>query len=453
MAAVRSDNPSIGLLDWIEREQDRLVEDWREACRIPSISATNAAGVHEMADWLERRLEPLVDSIEAVPVAGQGPVLLGHIGKGGFRLLSYTHYDVQPVEPQEEWMSPPFAAALEDGVVVARGACDDKADVLARLHALEAWREVVGELPLSLTWICEGAEEIGSPGLGGVLAGHRSKLAADGCLWESYIRRPDGRPELAFGCKGMLYVELCCTALGSDKHSAFAPVFPSAARRLVAALASIADEGGVRIDGFYDDVRTPTADELAAAADVELPEDERLVGAPGGAEHEERARRLLFEPTANIAGLVAGHTGTGMKTVLPAQATAKLDFRLAPRQQPGDIARKLRDHLDRKGFADIELAVLSSTPPSQCPLDSRFALAVASAAGETQGPPVMLPLNPGTGPLHLVSDGLGVPVVIPAGTTRLDSGIHAPNEHGRVNDYLDQIRFTLRLFERLARLA
>lgn len=438
---------------FLEREQRRLVEEWRECCRIPSVSADGATATADMADWLERRLGTTMDRVERIPVPGHGPVLLGELdGTGPGRLLVYTHYDVQPSGPLDAWSSPPFAAEIRDGALVARGCCDDKSDVTARLQAIDAWLEHLGgPPPYSLVWLCEGAEEIGSPGLGSVLASRRERLRADGCLWESYVRRSDGRPEIGFGSRGVISFELFVRTLSGDQHAAFAPLLRSAPTLLVHALASLADvHGNARIAGFADGVAAPTADELAAADEVEPPTDEFGPEALLPLPRRELARRLLFAAPVNISGLAAGAVGADARSMVPAEASARVDVHTVPGQDAGELFERIREHLDAHGFDAVELRRGASVPPASGPMDSDLALAALDASADVFGDPVRYPIVPGAGPAHLVVDALGVPVVSPAGTTRLDSNIHGIDEHGAVADYLEHVAFTIRLLERFA---
>jgi acetylornithine deacetylase/succinyl-diaminopimelate desuccinylase-like protein len=440
-------------LEYVTASADRFVEEWRAACRLQSIKGHG--DLHEMAEWVAERSRSVFDTVELVPTPNGPPAVLGTLeGRGPGRLLLYSHYDVQPPGPLAEWSVDPFGGTLRDGSVIARGCCDDKADLTGRLQALEAWQATEGALPFSVVWLCEGAEETGSHGLGEVIAARRALLGScDWCLWESYLRAEDGRPEIGFGCRGLLYVELSLRRLTSDQHSAFATIYRSAAADLVRALASLVDERGVvAIDGFHAAIAPVTALETSALARIEPPASEIGVRGRSGfvtADRRELARRLLFEPTANIAGMWAGHTVPGAKTVLPAEARAKIDFRLVPDQTPEAVLGLLRAHLDRHGFEEIEIDVLSSVPPARSPLDSVLAEAVIASATTTFGAPVLYPFVTGSGPVHHVSNDLGIPTVMPPGATRLTSRIHGPDENASVEDYLELIRFTVRLFDRL----
>jgi acetylornithine deacetylase/succinyl-diaminopimelate desuccinylase-like protein len=442
-------------LAWAEAEADRLVEDLRACCRIPSISTEDGPAMATMAGWLTDRLRGVLDEVEQLPVAGAAPAVVGRAaGASSHTILLYTHYDVQPPEPLDAWTSPPFDAALRDGTIVARGVADDKADVMARLHALQAFRATGRPLPCSVVWLSEGAEETGSTGLAALLDAERHRLRADACLWESYLRRDDGRPEIGSGCRGLVYVELTLRALRRDQHSAFAGVFRSAPVELAHALASLVGvDGRPTIDGFLEDVVPPSAADREALASIPAPSgddaarpgSDPFVARPAA----ELGARLVVEPTVNVAGFLAGHTGPGAKTVLPAEASAKVDMRLVEGQTPERVVALLRAHLDRRGFGDVEIEVLHSVPASRSPIDFPLADAVTRAARERFGEPVRYLMVAGAGPLHLLDETLGIPAVMPPGSTRMESGIHAPDEHVRVADYLEHVAFTIRTLELL----
>lgn len=442
-------------LEWVEREGERLIADLRDCCRIPSVSTAGGAPMREMADWLQQRLEPLLDEVEQLPAPGAPPAVVGRVaGAGPHTVLFYTHYDVQPAEPLDAWTVSPFAGEIVDGALIARGAADDKADVMARLHAIEAFARTGRPLPCSIVWLSEGAEEMGSEGLGELLSTHRERFAADACLWESYLLRDDGRPEIGFGCRGMVYVELTLRCLRADQHSAFANVFRSAPAELCRAIATLTHpDGRVAIAGFHDDITPLDADDLDALATIEPPSaaaatlpgrDPFLPGDP-----RELARRLVTEPTANVAGLVAGHIGPGAKTVLPAEARAKLDLRIVAGQRPDRVVEQLRAHLDRHGFEEVEIEVIHSVPAAKSPIDFPLAHAVTGAARERFGEPVRYPMVAGAGPLHVLEAALGIPTVMPPGSTRMESAIHGPDERVRIDDYLAHVAFTIRVLERL----
>jgi acetylornithine deacetylase/succinyl-diaminopimelate desuccinylase-like protein len=442
----------------IGQEADRLVDEWRAACRIPSVSGERMP-IERMAAWVEERVRRRFDRVLVERTSDGVPVVLGELtGSGPGRVVVYTHYDVQPAGDPALWESDPFGADLRDGAVYARGTCDDKADITARLQAIDHWLDANGgSAPVTILWVCEGAEEVGSPGLREVLGRHTEWLSATDCLWESFVRRDDGRPEVAFGCRGLVSVELRVELLEHDQHAAFSPVLRSAAWTLTRALASLVDANGeVAIAGFYDAVREPDA-AAAAVARALVPPGATL--GPGGGSAwlpglsiEELALRLSYTPTVNISALGAGDAASET-TVVPAAATARVDLHLVPDQDPDEVVRLLRRHLDGHGFGEVELHVGTTHWPAPGVLGTPLAEATLAAAAAVYGEPVVYPQLPGAGPARVMLDVLGASTVSPAGTTRLGSGLHAPNEHGRVEDYLDHVRFSLRLLEELSRRA
>ncbi|HTD20691.1 MAG TPA: M20/M25/M40 family metallo-hydrolase, partial [Ktedonobacteraceae bacterium] len=347
-------------------------------CRQPSVVAQNL-GMAEMADLIETLLGEIGFRTQRLHAEGAPPAIYGELGgRSDYTILLYNHYDVQPPEPLELWRTPPFEPTVRDGKLYARGVCDNKAEIASRLIAIRALQAVYGDLPITLRWIIEGEEEVGSPHFGAIAQTYSTLLQADGCLWEGSGFDPTHRPQLGLGTKGLLYVQLDIQGTGIDAHSGSAPILPSAAWRLVQALATLrTPEGQIRIPGFYDAVLPPSAAQLAAIIDQpdqdpELREAykvERFVDDLRGADLR---KREAFTPTCNIAGLVSGYTGEGSKTVLPARAMAKIDFRLVPEQDPQDILTKLHAHLATAGYSDIRITVFGKADPVVTPIDDPF---------------------------------------------------------------------------------
>ncbi|MGH7776732.1 MAG: M20/M25/M40 family metallo-hydrolase [Candidatus Dormibacterales bacterium] len=440
----------------VQSQAPRLLADLGHLCSFDSISNHGPEAVRPCREWLGERLSSLTDRVETLEAGGL-PTLLAEIkGAGRRSVLLYTHYDVQPVDPIELWNSPPFTPTERDGRLYARGVCDDKADVMARIHALEILRQVSGELPVTVRFCVEGEEEIGSKTFEAICERYGERLRADGCLWESSSFDGGGRPQVTFGVRGLLYVQLRVRMLDYDQHSSLASLYPSAAAYLVQALASLRDlDMNVRIEGFLEKVRPPTQEDkdAIAAIDPEMAERRRLAGFSRTVrEVPDRGaiEQLLFTPTCNIAGLTAGYQGPGSKTVLPAEATAKLDFRLIPDQDPEDVLAKLRRHLDQSGFEQVEIVSWDAEKPARSAYDSEVGKAVLEVEREFFGrPPVVWPFMAATGPMHPIVHGLGVPAVLPTGAGRPDARVHAPNESVRTTDYLDTVRLACRLLVRL----
>ncbi|HEX4205829.1 MAG TPA: M20/M25/M40 family metallo-hydrolase [Ktedonobacteraceae bacterium] len=453
-----SHTPYLAYLDQHASEAQSLLET---LCRQPSIAAQNV-GIAEMASLVENLFRETGFTTQRLLVEGAPPVIYGELrGRSPYTLLLYNHYDVQPAEPLDLWTSAPFEPMTRDGKLYARGVADNKAEIAARLTAIRALLATNGgELPITIRWIIEGEEEIGSPHFESIAAKYADLLKADGALWEGSGFDDSGRAQLTLGTKGLLYVQLEVQGTGVDAHSGTASMLPSAAWRLVQALAAIrSPEGRVRIPGFYDDVFTPSAEQRAALADQEDAEermkamyqvDQFVDGLTGQALRE----RAAFSPTCNIAGLLSGYTGAGVKTVLPARAMAKIDFRLVPNQDPLAISIRLQDFLHANGYSDINVSVLGAAEPVVTPLDAPFVQRIATIAQDFAGkPPVITPIMGGTLPLlGSLRRYVGLPgLSAPGNASYWGSGAHAPNEHIRLADLERAVRYNCHMFQSLGR--
>src|ERR687884_1872933 len=346
----------------IEGSKDDLLDELKEFLRMPSVSARGGdeAGFRGCAEWVRVRLEEAGAEARIMETDGH-PVVYAEVGDGERALLSYGHYDVQPPEPLELWESDPFEPSVRDGVIFARGAADDKGDVLARIQALRLYQEEFGPLPFKLKFLIEGEEEVGSPSLAHFVRSNKELLAADACLWEGSMKDEAGRPMIFCGTKGMLYVELHTRGASHDLHSMYGGIAPNPAWKLVQALRTIKDENGeITLDGLDEMADEPSKKDLEAIS--EIPFDEAALKASWGVDDLDRGltgkealKEMLFRPTANIAGIQAGYTGPGSKTIVPSEAFVKMDFRLVAGQSPGTVLGLLRDHLDKRGFEDIEI--------------------------------------------------------------------------------------------------
>jgi len=436
-------------------EPQSLIE---QLCRQPSVAAQNL-GMEAAADLVQSLLDDAGFETRQLEVAGAPTAIYGEQkGRSPFTLLLYNHYDVQPAEPLELWKSPPYEPTVRDGKLYARGVSDNKGEIATRLAAIRALCAAHGELPITIRWIIEGEEEVGSPHFAALAERYADLLRADGCLWEGSGFDVDDRPVLVLGTKGMLYVQYEVQGAGIDAHSGMAPIVPSAAWRLVQALATVrTPDGRVRIPGFYDDVRAPAKAELEALANQtdmteQMRESYRVEQFVDGLTGTALRERQAFTPTSNIAGLLSGYTGEGVKTVLPAAAMAKMDFRLVPDQDPEDILSKLRAHLDAEGYDDVKVTKLGSAEPVVTPIDHPFVQRISSIAESFAGkPPSISPLIGGTLPLlGALRRFVGVPgLMAPGNAGYWASAAHAPNEHVRLEDISRAVRFNCHMFSAL----
>jgi acetylornithine deacetylase/succinyl-diaminopimelate desuccinylase-like protein len=433
------------VLRYIEDHHHEAVQKLIRLCRLPSVSA-QARAIGETADWVAAELRGLGFDVQVLPKP-EGPpaqpvVFAEAAGASPRTLLFYDHYDVQPEEPLDLWKTPPFEPVIQDGKLFARGAFDNKGNIAARFAAIRALRDSTGELPCTIKFCIEGDEEIGSPHMEAFVERHKDLLAADACLWEGGGVTWEGIPMVTLGVKGLLYVELECETISHDAHSSYGTVLPNAAWRLAWALASIkGPEERVLIGGFYDDVRPPTPDERTAVEKLphEHAETLRAYGidrSTTGVTGLDYNLHHLFEPTATIDGLSSGYEGEGPKTVLPARAVAKMDFRLVNDQDPHDIERKLRAHLDRHGFEDVRIRSLGAEHPARTPVTDPLVQVMSEALAPVYGrEPVITPTMAGTGPLYPFVATLGLPTA-DCGIGYPDAAIHAPNENIRLEDFL-----------------
>ena len=431
-------------LDDSLRELGRLVAQ-------PSISAQKI-GLTETASLVADLLRARGFEATIHPTAGAPVVVARRKGQGDKTLLFYNHYDVQPPEPLELWESPPFEPQIRDGKMYGRGVSDDKGHFVARLFALDALL-AEGELPCNVKFIVEGEEETASVNLAKFIHEHTDLLKADACVWEFGGVDHTDTPMQYLGLRGIQYVELTVDLLSTDVHSGLGgSIFPNAAWRLVWALNSLkgADER-ILIPGFYDAVQPPSARDrelMSALADVTEEYKARygvpyfIKGLKGG---DELKIEEVFSPTCTICGLTSGYQGPGSKTVLPARASAKVDFRLIPDQEPKDILAKLRAYLDSHGFTDVKITDLGGDAPARTDPDHPFIKLVVDAAKEVYDKPMTLvPLVGGSGPSHPFVHELGLPVAT-AGMGYPDTRTHAPNENIRIDLYLKHARHMARV--------
>jgi acetylornithine deacetylase/succinyl-diaminopimelate desuccinylase-like protein len=443
---------------YLAAHNGRFLDELGALLRMPSVAA-QGTGIAETAGAVRAHLERIGAAVRLIDDAGGNPVVYGVIGNRGPRLLIYDHYDVQPAEPLQLWESPAFEPTTRDGKLFARGAADNKGNLMLRIQAVEAWLATMGELPLSIAFVVEGEEEIGSRTLPAFCKRHPELLRADGCLWETGGRDISERPVVSCGAKGIQYVEIIARGASRDLHSSTAPIVPNPAWRLVWALSTLkGPDDRVLIPGFYDKVRPASAADMAALATI--PDtDEALLqsyGIPeflGGVRGVEGLRRLLFEPTCTICGLVSGYTGEGSKTVLPNEARVKIDFRLVPDMDPEELLLQLRAHLDAIGCADFEIVELGGEHPARSDLDSAIVRASVQSARETYGlEPILYPTMAGTGPMYPLCQALGTPVASGAGAGYHGTQVHAPNENIRLDDYLLAQRWMGRLIRAFGQL-
>jgi acetylornithine deacetylase/succinyl-diaminopimelate desuccinylase-like protein len=438
-----------------DRQEADLADLFR-LLRQPSIS-TQDIGVAETAaielDLLKQAgLDArLIESASYPVVYGEW---LGAPGKP--TVLFYGHYDVQPADPLELWTSDPFEPTIRDGRIFARGVADNKAQHFSHIAAIRSWTEVTGSLPVNVKVILEGEEEIGSPHLDSFVQEHRDLLACDLVYTSDGPVSNTAWPEIAFGVRGLLYIELHVTGASRDLHSGhWGGVAPNPILALARLLNTMIDDSNtITIEGFHDDIVEPIPAARAAMDRLPFPIEESLAGIgltemvpPADLPY---ADRIMARPTLNVAGIGGGYQGPGSKTVLPHTAFMKIDMRLVPNQHPDRIWDKVRAHVATYApeieVVKMEGAMLPSFTPVDTPASGPVRRAVAAGFGSE---PIDIPLVGGSLPDATWTQTLGVPsFLVPYGAP--EQANHAPNESYRIDRLWQGIATSIHLLHELA---
>ena len=434
---------------YIDEHAPEFFSALKQWLAIPSISADPArhADVRRSADWLAAHLRatgfPVAEVWETGSDGAAGmPAVFAHwpaADPAAPAVLVYGHHDVQPVEPLDEWESPPFEPAERDGRLLARGASDDKGQVLFHALGVRACLAASGSSapPVTLKLLIEGEEESGSPHFADLLRGRRDQLGCDvivvtdTSMWSADI------PSMCVGMRGVIDAQIDMTGPEHDLHSgSFGGGVPNPLHSLAGLLAGLHDgDGRVTLPGFYDKVAPLSARERDMLG--MLPFDERAwlaeAGQSGAAAGEggfSTLERIWARPTAEINGMWGGHTGPGGKTIIPREAHAKLSFRLVAYQEPADVATALREYVAERTPPGIQAAVTFSGPgvrPCFSPVDSPAVLAAQRALQRAFGRPVLFTREGGSGPEADLADILAAPLAF-VGVGLDEDRIHAPNE-------------------------
>jgi acetylornithine deacetylase/succinyl-diaminopimelate desuccinylase-like protein len=442
---------------YVDRHARSFTERLQTLCRMPSVAA-RGTGMRAIAEAVEQLMQRVGIGTRSFRMGTGYPIIYGECGDGPKTFVVYGHYDVQPVGQLTEWSVGPFAATIVDGKLYARGAANSKGDLVARLAAVEAYQKTFGKLPVSLRFIVEGEDGLGSPSLYRFTNEHADLLVADGCIWDEGYRDTKESPVVSLGFKGITFLELRAAGARIDLHSKWGAIVPNPAWRLVQALATITSPKGViTIDGFSSHI-APISDEDAEVLKViELDEaglkrEFRISGWVRAMKGPTLVKEHIFGATCTICGIQTGHTDAGAKTVLPSTAMARLDFRLVPDLTSDIVVALLREHLDVRGFRDIEIIELGSAPLAKSSSKSRVARAVIESTAEVYGIPALIyPMDPSSGPVGAVCGVTNPPTpIVSFGTSYAGSNPHGPDENIRVEDFLQSIKFLGRVIHRLA---
>jgi acetylornithine deacetylase/succinyl-diaminopimelate desuccinylase-like protein len=446
---------------YIDGEIDRFQEELFEFLRIPSVSAKSEHNedTQKAASWVAGQMRDAGLSSTVIDTPGH-PVVLGEWREAGPEaptLLVYGHYDVQPAEPLDEWDSPAFEPTVRDGNLYARGASDDKGQLLLHIKALEAKLKGSGSLPVNVVMVAEGEEEVGSPNLVPFVKSHRDRLACDAVVISDSSMFAQGQPSLLFSLRGLGYFEIHVKGPSGDLHSGgYGGAVVNPGNVLAKIVTSLKNEdGSIAIDGFYDDVLEWEAQTREAIRELPFNESEFLeeVGAPGldGEAGFSLLERLWIRPTCDVNGLLCGYTGEGAKTVLPARAMAKVSFRLVPNQHPDRIGELLRAHVAKVSPPEVEVTVedLHGGRPWKAELEGPFFEAAQAALEKAFGVPPVLTGEGGSIPIVVdFQEILEAPVLL-MGFAPPGANMHAPNEWIPLENFESGIRAVAQFYSEL----
>jgi acetylornithine deacetylase/succinyl-diaminopimelate desuccinylase-like protein len=433
---------------FVEQHQGRLLDELKQFLRIPSVSTLpeHASDIKRAAEFVASSLRAAgLEHVEIIPTAGHPLVYADWLhAPGKPTVLCYGHYDVQPPDPLDEWISPPFEPTERNGNLYARGAADDKGQMYSQIKAVEALRAVNGRLPVNLKFLIEGEEEVGGESIAKYVKENAAKLKADVALVSDTELFAEGIPTLCVGLRGLIYTEIEARGPARDLHSGiYGGAAPNAVFGLVELLSKMKDaDGHILIPGMYDDVRPPSPAEKHSWSI--LPFDEKeflknevgskcLTGEPGYSVFE----RTWARPTLEVHGIAGGFVGAGAKTVIPAKATAKVSMRMVPEQDPEKILASFKKFVADHTPAGIEtqVRVLSFGPAIMVNPDHHAIQVAARAFSDILGRETVYIRSGGSIPI--VGDfatHLGIPTIL-MGFGLPDDGLHSPNEKYKLSNY------------------
>ncbi len=447
-------------LTYAQNHQAETLADLQALLSIPSISTLpdHANDMQQAAQWLLHKLTAIgLQNVKIMPTPGHPVVYADWLNAASEAptLLIYGHYDVQPVDPLDEWLTPPFEPTLKGDNIFGRGTSDDKGQLYIHLAAVEAYLKSSGQLPLNIKFLLEGEEESGSVNLEAYVKENQNLLQADAALIsDTGIADPD-TPVLITSVRGLAYLEITMRGSRQDLHSGmYGGVVENPLNALTRVLASLRDEQGqITIPGFYDKVRTLTSAEREALAQGATTEADILAatGAPAlwGEPDFSVAERIGVRPTLDINGLKGGFTGQGAKTVIPAVAMAKISMRLVPDQNAPEIVRLVTDHIRRISPPTMELTIeeLSADDWGMVNLSAPALEAAAQAYEQTFGRRPLYRREGGSLPVvAMFNHILDLPVVL-MGFGLPDDNLHAPNEKFHLPNFYRGIETAIRYYD------
>lgn len=444
-------------LDYAQNNRERFLDELEELLSIPSVSTLPEHGpdMVRAARWIKDRMLDM--DLHAETIGERFPLVYGEWlnAPGAPTILVYGHYDVQPVDPLNLWTSPPFQPTIRDGNLYARGASDDKGQTMTLLDAAESYLRTSGKLPVNLKFIIEGQEESGGEVIKAYVREHGDRLKADVAqVADTHMFGP-GIPSIETGLRGIVYTEVQVRGASHDLHSGlYGGVGPNPFNALAHIIAGLKDEQGhITIPGFYDAVRMPS--DAIRSAWKQLPFEEgqvkqelgvsELVGEPEYSAME----RMWARPTLDVHGIAGGFTGEGAKTVIPAEATAKISMRIVPDQRMEEIFQLFKRRVEELAppGVQVEVRLIHGDDPVVVPENSPFIQAAKDALQQTFGQPAVLTRSGGSIPIvGIFKEALGINSVL-MGWGLTDDNLHAPNEKFTIKNFYAGIDATIRFWD------
>jgi acetylornithine deacetylase/succinyl-diaminopimelate desuccinylase-like protein len=435
-------------VDFARQNYPRFLEELKSLLRIPSISTLpeHKDDCRKAAETLAAELKRIgMENVRLIETSGHPLVYADWLHAAGKpTVLVYGHYDVQPPDPLDEWLSPPFEPTVRNGNIYARGAVDDKGQVVAQVKALESLMATGGKLPMNVRVLFEGEEEVGGEGIAKFVASKPPELKADFALVSDTELFAPGLPTLCVGLRGMIYTELEVKSSRTDLHSGmYGGAAPNAFVSLVHILAKLKDENGhILIPGFYDDIIPPSAEELAAWRSLPFDEEKYRVDEVGSKQLVGEAgynvmERTWARPTVDVHGIPGGFIGAGAKTVIPAKATAKVSMRLVPGMTPAKAFALYKSYVEKIApkEVDVDVRLIHSGDPCLIPVNNKYIQAATRALHEVWGKDTVFIRSGGSIPIVGDFDRhLGLPSVM-MGFGLPDDNLHAPNEKFNIKNF------------------
>ncbi|MBD5069557.1 MAG: M20/M25/M40 family metallo-hydrolase [Lactobacillus sp.] len=429
----------------IEKYLTKNLADYYDFLRLKTIAAQNI-GIEPTSAWLLEKFKQLgATRVEKWHDFGGNPVVFAEFNANKDKtVLFYNHYDTQPAEPLARWTSDPFEPVIREGKLFARGVSDDKGELIARLLLIQ-YLQAKGELPVNVKFFVEGEEEIGSAHINEYIAAHREKLNADVCIWEGGGKNEVEKFQITGGLRGIVAFEVTVETADYDLHSSLASYAESAPWRLVQGLASLRDvNGNILIADFYKDADQLTENEekILQTNTFDQAEVQKTTGLKRPFLTADPKRALVNGATLTINGITTGYQETGVKTVLPRFASAKLDCRLTPNQDPKRIAKVIQAQLEKNGFADLKVRYIVGQKGFRTDLSSSYAQKAFAVAQKIYGADQVcyLPNASGAGPAYAFGDGLNLPV-LSVGVGYAKSNDHGADENIRLSDFLQATNY------------